>query len=506
MTIARKSAMKQSEPRVLLLYPPNQSWPGTMCKPNGSLAYPSLGGALIGRGFGVEVYDACVGNADDDLRRTFFNPVELESGLLRTGVTDDRILEKVEPFDIIGITSIFSDQESMVLRTARLIRAAYPDKLLISGGVNARSRVDHFVRAGFSVVCLSEAESTILQLVERVARRDDFEGISGIAVLRDDEVKTQPALGSDMVWDLDQLPIPAWHLLPNERYWEIGRPHGGHFPEGTELRYASMMTSLGCPFHCAYCHIAGEVPGSLSGAIGRYRIKSDERVLTELEELRKVGVRQVFIEDDSLLGNKRRSLRLLTKIRGAGFDILDVNGVNVIHLLRNHAPDVEVIEALVEAGFKEITLPFETGNQRIMRKYASNTLDLERSDIQSLIEVCKRYRLRITGNYMLGYPDETRAEIEQTINMARHHMSYGLDAANFFLVMPLPGTPLFDQAIREGYLPADYSPDRMNWTKANMKNTEVPPSELEEIRDRAWAELNSREFVAYKRGMSVPRR
>ena len=225
-----------------------------------------------------------------------------------------------------------------------------------------------------------------------------------------------------------------------------------------------------------------------------------------MEELRKVGVRQVFIEDDSLLGNKRRSLRLLTKIRGAGFDILDVNGVNVIHLLRNHAPDVEVIEALVEAGFKEITLPFETGNQRIMRKYASNKLDLERSDIQSLIEVCKRYRLRITGNYMLGYPDETRAEIEQTINMARHHMSYGLDAANFFLVMPLPGTPLFDQAIREGYLPADYSPDRMNWTKANMKNTEVPPSELEEIRDRAWAELNYREFVAYKRGMSVPRR
>jgi len=69
--------------------------------------------------------------------------------------------------------------------------------------------------------------------------------------------------------------------------------------------------------------------------------------------------------------------------------------------------------------------------------------------------------------------------------------------------MPLPGTPLFESAMRSGHLRPDYNPDRMNWTKANMINTEVPPGELEKIRDEAWQGLNRPDFVRYRRGMSV---
>ena len=53
--------------RVLLLYPPEQNWPDTMCKPNGSLAYPMLGGALLEAGIEIKVFDACVGNEKDNL-------------------------------------------------------------------------------------------------------------------------------------------------------------------------------------------------------------------------------------------------------------------------------------------------------------------------------------------------------------------------------------------------------------------------------------------------------
>ncbi len=53
--------------KVTLLYPPHQSWPDSMCKPNGSLAYPNIGGALREMGVQVEVYDACVGNQKDNL-------------------------------------------------------------------------------------------------------------------------------------------------------------------------------------------------------------------------------------------------------------------------------------------------------------------------------------------------------------------------------------------------------------------------------------------------------
>ena len=63
--------------KVTLLYPPNQSWTNAMCKPNGSLAYPSLAGALINENIEVNVFDACVGNEKDDLNAVFFkNKIE----------------------------------------------------------------------------------------------------------------------------------------------------------------------------------------------------------------------------------------------------------------------------------------------------------------------------------------------------------------------------------------------------------------------------------------------
>ena len=154
------------EPRVLLLYPPEQNWENTMCKPNGSLAYPALAGVLRRINVEVEIYDACVGNDDDDHQDFFYSPTELESGLLRTGVSDERILNVVKDFDVIGITSIFSLQETMVLHCCRLIKQHYPDKILISGGVNARYRYEKFFDAGFDIICTSEAEISIEEIVK----------------------------------------------------------------------------------------------------------------------------------------------------------------------------------------------------------------------------------------------------------------------------------------------------------------------------------------------------
>jgi radical SAM superfamily enzyme YgiQ (UPF0313 family) len=104
---------------------------------------------------------------------------------------------------------------------------------------------------------------------------------------------------------------------------------------------------------------------------------------------------------------------------------------------------------------------------------------------------------------MIGYPDETREEITKTVDYAFDLISKGLSSASFFLVMPLPGTKMFDEAIINGNLPKDFNPDRMHWQKANMINTEVPPNELEEIRNNAWEQANGADFIKYKQGMRV---
>ena len=73
------------EIKVLLLYPPEQQWPGCIVKPNGSLAYPYLGGALRDIGVEVKVYDACVGDENDKTEDFFDKPSLLPTGKLRTG-------------------------------------------------------------------------------------------------------------------------------------------------------------------------------------------------------------------------------------------------------------------------------------------------------------------------------------------------------------------------------------------------------------------------------------
>ena len=483
--------------QVTLLYPPQQTNPEWDCKPEGSLAYPSLAAALMDAGFAVEIFDACVGNEKDSLDEVFYRSSPLASGLQRTGVSAERILEEVADSDIVGITSIFTNQETMALEAARLIKSHFPEKLLISGGTNARSRYNVFLDAGFDLVCLSEAEGTVVSIAEEVARGGKQWGqISAVAFRENGKTVLRPTRAEDVVFDLDTLPMPAWELLPNERYWEIGRPHGATGDSDGPFRYASMMTSLGCVFKCRYCHISGEQNGSLSGPIGRFRVKSDERVIAEFEKLRSLGVEHLFLEDDTLFGKKRRGIELLRKVKDFGFHLWDINGINIAHLLRldrstgRYVPDLEVLDVLAECDFQAISLPFESGNQRILDYYASHKWRIEGADLVGLIQALLDRGIKAGGNYMLGYPDETREEIETTIEMARGHIDAGIMSANFMLVIPLPGTALHDEALEKGYIPHDFNPDTFNWREASMVNTTVPAEELEEIHQAAYRELN----------------
>lgn len=481
----------KNEPRVLLLYPPEQRWPGHMVKPNGSLAYPMLGGALREIDCYVEVYDACVGN-DDDSDRTIFNKTKLDSGLFRHGVTDERILEVVKDFDIIGLTSIFSSQETMVLHCCKIIKEKYPEKILITGGANARHRLDKFFNVGFDIVATSEGEETIKQIIKtyRLGSRD-WSDVQQIKYIVDGEVQCNSQMGK-VVMRLDELPFPAWDILPNERYWELKRGHGESMFSKDLNKYASIMTSLGCPFKCTYCHIGKEIEGSLTQDIGRFRVKSDDRVIEELLYLKNVmGVSDIFIEDDSLFGRKKRALRLLEKIVELDLKLMNINGINIIHLLKNGKPDIEMIKLMKRAGFTDFSLPIESGNDRILKKWCSNKWDINNTDMVGLIKAFNDEGIRIDANYIIGFPDETIEECKNTIEYARENSKLGVDSSCFFICMPLPGTTMFDYCIDNGLIEKGFNIDKMNWRNANIKNGPVPPEELERLRDEAWDTINS---------------
>ncbi len=489
------------------MYSPLQFAPGEQAKPDGSLSLTYLSSALRNAGYDVKLLDVSVGNEKDTLETGFFNTTHLDSGLIRAGISHERIAEEVAEADVIGISSIFTPQTKMVFELSNLVKKIDPNKLVISGGTNARNLRDRFFANGVDIIALSEAEITILELAEWVRGKRELGDVAGIVYRDKDgkEIITRPAR---VITKLDDLPMPAWDMLPLDKYWAISRPHGGQFDEGQRIQYASIQTSRGCPYQCLYCHISKEVDDGPFGNIGKWRPHSIERVLEELHVLKDLGAEYVFFEDDSLFAKKKRAYTLFSEVAKLGLKLADVNGINIIHLMKNTGQDKlgidhEFLEVLSAAGFTWLTLPFESGNQRLVKKYSSGKWDLDKTDTASLIKACSDVGIRTVGNYMMGYPDESLEEIYNTILMAKRHVEQGLNHALFFDVMPFPGTVLYDMVIDSGQLNADFDPDGMKWTKSILKNTAVSADALESMRQLAWLTVNRSDFVDYKIGHRV---
>lgn len=505
----RVDRFRRSAPRFLLLYPPLQFAPGEIAKPDGSLSLAYLAGSLRRAGYEVMILDCAVGVNHQPLEQTFFHVTPARNGLRRVGLAIDRIVEIAANYDVIGVSSIFTPQTSTCLQLVEAIHEALPDKLILAGGVNARSLRRRFFASGVDIIALSESEHTIVQIGRALEGQGRMSEIPGIAFLSEPGAPEVVNRAGPVLANLDELPLPAWDLLPLEQYWKISRPHGGNFKRDETIRYASIQTSRGCPFHCTYCHISKEQKDGEGGYVGALRLKSVDRVVQELTTLKELGAQQIFIEDDSLLAKKARAMRLFELIADMGLSLLDVNGVNLCHLFVNkngrRQVDFELIDAMARAGFTAIALPFESASQRIIDKYASGkrTVDPTGADTAELIPAFNAAGIRVSGNYMIGYPDETVREMYETIRSARRHVDQGLDYVLFFNVVPFPGTVLFEMAVREGYLDPDFDPDLMRWTKTIMRNLAMDADTLERVRDMAWFVVNRPDYVDYKIGMTM---
>jgi len=347
---------------------------------------------------------------------------------------------------------------------------------------------------------------SVIDIAEAVRGRKVLTDVPGIA-FRDETGREVVNRTGPVTMDLDELPFPAWDLLPLEKYWDLSRPHGGQFPEGQRITYASLQTSRGCPFQCLYCHISQETDDHVAGNVGNFRVKSIDRVLAELQTLKDLGAHYIYFEDDSLFAKKKRAYTLFKHVAEMGLDLSDVNGINIVHLQKNFGGrldiDVEFLEVIAEAGFHMLHLPFETANRRLLDKYSSAKWNIETTDTLKLLDACHGVGIKTAGNYMIGYPDETLPEIHNTILMAKRHVDHGMNHAQMFAVVPFPGTALYDMVIKNGQLDPDFDTDQMKWTKSILKGLAVPADTLEHLRQLAWLTINRSEFVHYKINMRV---
>lgn len=497
-----------AEPKFLLIYSPQRFNPflGAV-KPEASLGILYLAAALRDAGFYVRILDCCLGNEKYALEESFYREVKLDNGMVRIGLAPENIVNEAADYDVLGISSIFTPQTRMVEETVKLLSRTYPEKLIIMGGINARTQMKRFFDAGADLICLSEAERTIVEIgnVLRAGSRD-FSDVAGVAFVRDGGIKINPMTFVEE--NLDLLPIPARDLLPLDRLWKIARPHGGVLTVGQldkPLPYVPVITSRGCPYICSFCHISGEQRGSNTGYTGKFRFQSKERVEREMISIKELGAEDVYIEDDSLLAKKKRALDIFRMLIKFGFNLGDVNGVNLSHLHKNEngriTIDNEMLETMAEAGFKRLSFPVESGSQRIIDKWAGGKISHETYDISALIKKANQLGITVSSCYLIGYPDETYEELLQTILVAKRHMDAGSEYVNFTIVTPFPGTALYDYVIQNDLLLPGIEIADLDWLWPSMK-TLMDPKYIEFVSRKAWEYLNKPERISIIRSMA----
>jgi len=207
----------------------------------------------------------------------------------------------------------------------------------------------------------------------------------------------------------------------------------------------------------------------------RLRTRSVESVMSEVDLLvSRFGVRELHIVDDTFTTDRRRAVALLRALRSYRLPLAFPNGLRIDTL------DPDLVSELARAGTHAMNLGIESGSQRILDFIKKGT---RLPQIRETVRRVHAAGIQTGGFFILGFPDETLAEMEETIQFA---LELGLDRAHFGAFLPLPGTAAFRLLAERGEIaPAQQATDLAYHAVAYSPHG-VTPAELKHMQRRAF--------------------
>ena len=319
--------------------------------------------------------------------------------------------------DVIGLTAV-TPTVSAALSIAYHLKQTNPGLTILLGGAHATLLPDETLAESpeIDIIVRGEGEETIIELLRALEDKQPLDNISGISYRADGKVISTAARSTST--DMDSLPFLAYHLLPWQRY----RPHP---PHGRALPFAALVTSRGCPYHCAYC--SKPVFGS------KFRAQSSERVVEEVAYIKgNFGVKEIAFYDDVFTLNKERAYAIADSIIKKGIKISWTCEARV------NLVDRELLRHIKQAGGYAIAYGIESASQEIL-----DTLhkDITLEQIEEAVRISREVGLQTIGYLMIGSPDENPETISKTIQFAK---KLKLDFAQFSVTTPFPGTELYN--------------------------------------------------------------
>jgi len=365
--------------------------------------------------------------------------------------------------EIVGIC-VFTSLVKTACTLATRIKEVSRGTILVAGGPHISSMAKDFLLncRDFDFAVRREGEGTLDELVNCLSSGGDPREVQGITFI--DKVTGQIVATPDRAFidDLDSLPMPAYDLLPMQKY-SAPQVLGGVRP------FSEIVTSRGCPFHCHYC-------SSHLGWSRMQRRRSPANIVQEISELHhKYGVNAIRFEDDLFTLKKDWAHAVCDAIIEKG-----LNRIKWEANTRIGTFDLDILRKMKKAGCVSVAFGIEFGNQQIM-DFAKKGIKV--SDVAPAVATIKKAGLRCKGYFMMGYPNETRETIEDTIRLAN---TCGVNYAVFSVVTPYVGTELFQYCEENNLL------RHKEWDKYQFGITRERPIRMLYITDDELDELYRR--------------
>lgn len=345
---------------------------------------------------------------------------------LRMGVEEIGNWLVRDRFDLVGVTML----TPMYHRSLEILRRARKDSPAIRtviGGphptVLPEQTLEEIPELDFAVI--GEGEITSVELVEALEGKRELDSVAGLAFRKNGRVAVNPL--RPVMKDLDQLPLPARHLLPMEAY-RMTRSR-------TQAEHSyTVSVARGCPFRCAYCF----------RTFGKaFRPHSPGRIIREMSLLvDQYGAKEINLEADTITLNRSFILDLCRALGESGLS----RKIQWTCESRVDTVDEEVLRAMKGAGCWQISYGVESGSQRLL-DLIEKGITLEQ--VEKTFALTKKLGIAIRAFFMLGLPTETREESWQTIRLAR---KLNAEWSQFTITVPFPGTKLYELAQAEGAL------------------------------------------------------
>ncbi|MHA1323087.1 MAG: B12-binding domain-containing radical SAM protein [Candidatus Helarchaeota archaeon] len=312
---------------------------------------------------------------------------------------------------LVGITSL-TNTYNYAMEILQQVKKISTEIITLYGGPHATFKYREILQKNRNVdfILCGEADLTILEFIQRIFdknRRGEISKVPNLASRSDKEISISKRYNPA---NLDELPLPARHLLDLQKY-QVG----------------TIIVNRGCPFNCSFC-----VRQRIFEVV-RFRKPSD--IVHEMGVLSRLGYQFANLYDNINI-HIETATRLCYKIQEGRINMRWGCELRADRISSNLA------EALKIAGCEVCAVGVESADPRVL-KLANKAQDIEK--VKKGIKLLKSAGISVQAYFIIGLPGETELSFEKTLELLDNlQLEPGIDRVNFFAATPYPGTALYE--------------------------------------------------------------